>query len=294
MTKKNLILPACAFFLILIFILSSIRSCNSFKGEKILKTAIINPSQKENISSIEIAKNSSGLKLINRQGTWAGTGLVDFQENNLFFPVEQDQVLKFIDKLGQIINYSSIEGNNFDFKEYDLTDEKSILLNIYDNQGKETCLQIGKTDFSGKNRFVLINGQNKIYKMEWNLDSFLHQEARFWFDPYILPRNTEFSFDLENISKIVLISHENSFNLKSKNFNKLIELRHGSLHSGDYTKLQKVNSISMILQDKTAVSLDFYSTQQDDFVIFYNLNQNWNYSTFISSWTYSKILELFQ
>lgn len=285
--KKLYILPTLTLILAVIFFFSFIPKQN----EKSMQTAILNPKYVEKIDSIILSKNDKELELFKQNNLWKG------KSKEIIFPVEQKQIENFIKKLKKIRKVYKISDNITNFQTFSLDENSAFILSYSGKDVPKTTLLIGSQDFSKTMIHIRSKDSPSILKTEDDFSVYLHNETRFWLDPYIIPKNLNSSTNLD-IQKVSLILNGKRKTLipnteKSQiNIEKFLELRHGSL----LNEIQQKNLLCTVEIEETSLglfSIDFYEYNSQDVALVYRLDLSWNYQVLISNWTYSKILELF-
>ena len=139
----------------------------------------------------------------------------------------------------------------------------------------------------------MINNNNSIYKTSFDFAEIIHTESRFWYDPYIIPRNL---FNLSNYYDIqkIYIEQNNKRQIyipkKSEKDNKLLELRHGSICTYK-ERVAPIKTLSFYWEKSDILKMSFY--KEEDYIVNCE-SKNLNYSFHISEWTYQKIFETFK
>ena len=292
--NKNKILCIISGIFVFIFILTCIPGVGKSKSEKYSQICLVNPKSKELISSIEFQNNQTGIKLFRENNIWKGTELIE-KEDSVIFPVDNKQIESFIEKL---INnrkmYKSVDEKSLNsVNQTQNSEDFYIFIEISGN--KPVKLKVSSTDFSQKNRYIKNLSDNKNSKIEWSdLDPFMHTEPRFWYDPYIIPRNIfEDDQNLQIDRVIQNINNKKKVLTDSEaDFSYLKELRHGSLYAKSTSNLRTAGSYRVEYSDGNYITLNFYRYSDEDIVIEYFLPGKWNYKVFISQWTFERLLQI--
>lgn len=293
MNKKELILPAFTLLSILLFGVSFIPGISRVKKEKSTNFSIIDSKNSNEILQIDLISSNGGVSIFKNNGTWKGKEIVQIEQNYAFdFLADGAQIEKFINKLKNNRKMYNILYSKSDLESDYVNLSNSFVINIKDSVDLETTLIIGKSDFSQNNRFIKINNQEQIKKIEWNdLDPFMHSEPSFWYDPYIIPRNLYSSDTPVSITRVIfnLPELKKTYTNFETDFSKLLELRHGALFKGTTEKLKSIGFIKIETEDLKEILLNFYQYTEDQVVLDYNLSKDSNYKVYLSSWTFEKL-----
>ncbi len=300
---KFYILPTLTLFFGIIFFLSFWPDKNSEKG---IKTAILNPKYENQIDSIVLSKNGKELKLFKENNIWKGSvspscdkESKDFSEKKeAVFPVEQKLVKNLIEKLKKVrILYKNSDRLTM-LQPFSLDDSSSFLVSYSGKNCPSASIFFGKQDFSKTMIYMRMNEKPSVFKAEDDFSAFLNNDSGFWIDPYIIPRNiTEPAKKIE-IQKVSFISKGMRKNIipntekAQASIEKFQELRHGSVYT-EVLPQKFIGTLQIESDELSKFSMDFYERNEQDIVIFYNLD-SFYYGTLVSNWTYSKILELFE
>ena len=293
MNKKELILPAFTLLSILLFGVSFIPGISRVKKEKSTNFSIIDSKNSNEILQIDLISSNGGVSIFKNNGTWKGKEIVQIEQNYTFdFLADGAQIEKFINKLKNNRKMYNILYSKSDLESNYVNLSNSFVINVKDSVDQETTLIIGKSDFSQNNRFIKINNQEQIKKIEWNdLDPFMHSEPSFWYDPYIIPRNLYSTNTPVSITRVVfnLPELKKTYTNFETDFSKLLELRHGALFKGTTENLKSIGFIKIETEDLKEILLSFYQYTEDQVVLDYNLSKDSNYKVYLSSWTFEKL-----
>lgn len=296
-------LPTLTVFFGIIFFLSFLPSKNSEKGAK---TAILNPKYEQQIDSIVLSKNGKEIKLLKENNIWKGSVSSNYykesknfsEKKEIIFPVEQKFVENLIGKLKKIRILYKNSDNLTTFQSFSLDDSSSFLISYSGKNCPSASIFFGKQDFSKTMIYMRMNENQSVFKTEDDFSAFLKNDSRFWIDPYIIPRNITDSAKKIELQKVSFISKGMRKNLipnteKSQaSIENLQELRHGAVYT-DVVPQKFIGTLQIESDELNKFSIDFYEHNEQDIVIFYNLD-SFYYGTLVSNWTYSKILELFE
>ncbi len=296
-------LPTLTVFFGIIFFLSFLPSKNSEKGAK---TAILNPKYEQQIDSIVLSKNGKEIKLLKENNIWKGSVSSNYykesknfsEKKEIIFPVEQKFVENLIGKLKKIRILYKNSDNLTTFQSFSLDDSSSFLISYSGKNCPSASIFFGKQDFSKTMIYMRMNENQSVFKTEDDFSAFLNNDSRFWIDPYIIPRNITDPAKKIELQKVSFISKGMRKNLipnteKSQaSIENLQELRHGAVYT-DVVPQKFIGTLQIESDELNKFSIDFYEHNEQDIVIFYNLD-SFYYGTLVSNWTYSKILELFE
>lgn len=229
MNAKNAVLPiVCTALAALYFLHPLIQAAR--KNTLPVKSAIINPAEKNDIVQIALEEaNGSKITIVKAKNLWTGhiNGL------NAVFPCVTAQVDSFIDELTAIKKTYRIP--RFSGKTVLSENSEDFVMSWTLSGGKTKSVHIGGRDFSNTMRFIQAEN-GAVSKIESGFDTYLDTSARFWCDPYIIPRLWQSnSAAAENIQRISFIADGKRIVLKAgangfvPRLEQLLALRHGEL-----------------------------------------------------------------
>ena len=293
MNAKNAVLPiVCTALAALYFLHPLIQAAR--KNTVPVKSAIINPVEKNDIVQITLeAADGSKITIVKAKNLWTGhvNGL------NAVFPCVTAQVDSFIDKLTAIKKTYRIPRASGEtvFSE----NSADFVMSWTLSGGKTKSVHIGGRDFSETMRFIQAEN-GAVSKIESGFDNYLDISARFWCDPYIIPRLwSGGSAAAENIQRISFIADGKRIVLKAgaKDFMPRIErlsaLRHGELVGSSPPPAENpVLRIDAEFSNGEFISIPFYRADDGTYLLQYDLREgSLHYCAVISRQTFLKLLE---
>lgn len=290
---KKYVLPGITAFLIVLYGFSFLIKAGQ-SSEKSTLSALINPSNKKDITYINFFGNHQEFTLKKSGEIWTGT--VCFDDIEMDFPVDQDKVNSFIEDFSDLRKVYLVSKNtaNSDFGL-----ENGFEISYKGKNDLDHKLFFGNSDFSGTKRYFSNESSKAVFKTDSSLDRFLLADFKLWTDPLIIPQNLHGKITPEDIERIVLSQNGQGKTLVYKNqsdkekINKLLELRHGNLESEkadgtpDYT-------LSVYLNNGRSIKINVSQKEDSDYLLSYFLPELNNYNVSISSWTFNKLLDQFK
>lgn len=283
---KDKILVFTTLILALVFPLSFLieKKQNSVES---YETALLNPKNEDKLQKIEIESADSKLVIEKNNGFFVGSNA----EKTYIFPAEQKTVRNFISALKKIRTVSKIENSSAILNEKNYSFKISYAL----ENGSSTSILVGKTDITETKRFLMLPGKEYVFKTESDFEPYLTTSADFWVCPEIVWNFSE-KPNADEIQKISYVQkgRATTFIPSSKDFFKkadsLLSLRHGKL-----APLQDFDENFYFLEiefESSAFSVKIVPVAED-YILVYK-NSGMNYAAEISSWTYSRLNEIFK
>ena len=309
--SKNKILLLITAVLLAFYLISFTKSCSmqsQDKREKI-KTALVNPKNKEKISQIELSDATGNLCLINHNGLWQLLIQNDSENQEIVFPAAKDRVENLIENLIKVRNLYKISDKISNNNSFGLTNGTEFHLKYYVDESFYELI-FGNQDFSLSARYLMTGKNTQVYEINTELDVYLTTSLQNWAEPYLVSKNVFGSKVLNDIQKISVISNENGKKtLRSiSDFQKFLELRHGGIATNISEVLQAksgecVMKINIELGNKDFLELEFFENDEDSsegnsFLAktqYFKSSSEKAFYTFyskISHWTYNKINEM--
>lgn len=287
---KDKILLISTIVLIIIFPLSFLFEKNNNKRET-FQTALLNPKNTETLKEINISDKISDITLFKENSLWKGKILINSEET--IFPLDIATINNFIKSLSEIRKLEKISENQKLINENNYEYKISYLL----ENSTETNIYFGKNDISQTKRIIKFNSNKESYHVNSDFEAFLSCNPDFWICPELIPSINNLTIKPENLQrityytlsdKITILPGSESF---SKNAEKLLSLRHGHIRK------EKINnnlpSEKLVIETDSGLISIKLQAFQDDYLLEYNQENN-NYTTEISSWTYSALEEIFK
>lgn len=293
MNAKNAVLPiVCTALAALYFLHPLIQAAR--KNTLPVKSAIINPVEKNDIVQIALeAADGSKITLAKIENLWTGhiNGL------NAVFPCVTVQVDSFIDELTAIKKIYPVPRASGEtvFSE----NSADFVMSWTLSGGKTKSVHIGGRDFSNTMRFIQAEN-GAVSKIESGFDTYLDTNARFWCDPYIIPRLwSGGSAAAENIQRISFIADGKRIVLKAgangfmPRFEQLSALRHGELVGPSPPPAENpVLRIEAEFSNGEFISIPFYRADDGTYLLQYNLRGgSLHYCVVISGQTFNRLTE---
>ena len=293
MNAKNAVLPiVCTVLAALYFLHPLIQAAR--KNTLPVKSAIINPFEKNDIVQIALEKaDGSKITLAKIENLWTGhiNGL------NAVFPCVTVQVDSFIDELTAIKKTYRIPRTSGEtvFSE----NSADFVMSWTLAGGKTKSVHIGGRDFSETMRFIQAEN-GAVSKIECGFDNYLDTSARFWCDPYIIPRLwSGGSAAAENIQRISFIADGKRIVLKAgakdfmPRFEMLSALRHGELVGSSPPPAENpVLLIDAEFSNGEFISIPVYRADDGTYLLQYDLRGgSLHYCAVISGQTFNRLTE---
>ena len=293
MNAKNAVLPiVCTALAALYFLHPLIQAAR--KNTLPVKSAIINPAEKNDIVQIALEKaDGSKITLVKAKNLWTGhiNGL------NAVFPCVTVQVDSFIDELTAIKKTYRIPRTSGEtvFSE----NSADFVMSWTLAGGKTKSVHIGGRDFSETMRFIQAEN-GAVSKIECGFDNYLDTSARFWCDPYIIPRLWKSgSAAAENIQRISFIADGKRIVLKAgakdfmPRFEQVLALRHGELVGSLPPPAENpVLRIDAEFSNGEFISVPVYRADDGTYLLQYNLRGGaLHYCAVISGQTFNRLTE---
>ena len=292
MTVKKIIAPVLIAFLTVLYILSFLLS---FRGEKKypeMETALLNSQYKESLSEIQISSKNSAIILENKGDFWEGRAVSngDSCSMDYIFPADTSIVERNVERLQKIIKIQKVSDNKKRLSNFGLDDENAVRISYSVKNGVTGDFSVGKTDFSQRARYIVLQNYEGIFKTDLDFGELLYTAARQWYDPYIIPRSLFQSGDEILHARIQKDSSRFVYTPKnSESDRRLLELRHGSL--GTWQEREVEMTIVFEMTSGELLTLDFAHADDDVVVRTRLANLDFEYCYHISEWTYKNILE---
>ncbi|MBR7063941.1 MAG: hypothetical protein IKI31_02140, partial [Treponema sp.] len=169
-------------------------------------------------------------------------------------------------------------------------------------------------DLNGENFFknVFIQGEKCIYKIENKFESFLNASENFWGEPFLIPKNiSEKNHQTQNVQCITFLYYEsekiihNNSHKFPKIANRLFELNHGKyffekIHPNEDSNENPIFELTVEYDTGELFFLQFQKYDAENYTVSYKIidtfshtTYDYDYTVFISTWTFSNIVDLF-
>ena len=293
MNAKNAVLPiVCTALAALYFLHPLIQAAR--KNTLPVKSAIINPVEKNDIVQIALeSADGSKITLVKVKNLWTG----HIEVLDAVFPCVTVQVDSFIDELTAIKKTYPVPRTSGEtvFSE----NSADFVMSWTLAGGKTKSVHIGGRDFSETMRFIQAEN-GAVSKIECGFDNYLDTSARFWCDPYIIPRLWKSgSAAAENIQRISFIADGKRIVLKAgakdfmPRFERLSALRHGELVGSLPPPAENlVLLIDAEFSNGEFISIPVYRADDGTYLLQYDLRGgSLHYCAVISGQTFNRLTE---
>lgn len=278
--KYDRILYITTAALLLLFLLSFVKSCSSTDKRKVFKTAIINPKYENSITSFQLC-NSENCILLKKQGDfWT----VSENDNENTIPASQEMVKNLIKDLISIRNMYKLSDKIDKNNDFGLTDLSAFIIRYDFEDGFHTVV-FGNQDFSLTSRYLMTDKNTQVYEVDSSFEKYLTTSLQNWSEPFIISQQVLGKITAEDVQ-----------NLDAE---KLLELRHGGLSPLQKKDLQEgqtpVKNISLELGNKNYIEMKIFKLTDEIYSVntqYFKSESKYPYYTSnsrISSWTYSKL-----
>ncbi|MGP1458145.1 MAG: hypothetical protein ACTTKL_02410 [Treponema sp.] len=293
MTAKNALLPAvCAFLAALYFAHPLIQTARGKNGAPV-KSAIINPAEKNDIAHLVLEAADGGKITISKaENLWTGR----VEGLDAVFPCAAARVNSFIEELTAVKKTYRLSRG---------TENTAITKSAADftlswtlTSGKTKSVYVGRRDFSQTMRFIYA-GNGAVSKIEGGFDAYLDTSARFWCDPYIIPRLRAGGAAEANILRLSFIADGKRTALTpaavgfTPRMERILSLRHGG--PADFTPRPNAKPVLRIeaeFSNGSRILIPVYRADGGAYLLSYDLyNGALRYGALISEWTCREILK---
>jgi hypothetical protein len=299
MEIKNSHLITAIIVLTFLFLLSFL----NFNSERrtVLKTALINPKYRNEITEIQLSKNQDLVVLEKKNDFWF---IKNPSQNNFSAPAEAETVEKLINELIKVRKMYKIsdqipKNNRFGFEK-----ESQFYIKCSYSAGFSE-FYFGNTDFSEVFRYLMTGKNTKVYQLDSSLEPYLTALQSFWTEKTIISKKI-IKIDSEKDIQTVTVNGR-KFSSSDSSFasyvQSLLELRHGGLLFTDKKTAETILSgkyeaeIFLEFGNKTSVSLKAYKLPvesgfiENEYALFVSYDNQKVKSLFkISAWTLLKLL----
>ena len=286
MNKKDCAVLSAAALFVSLFVLSLFPDAKK-RGAKSENTVIINPDEKERLTELSLSVGKETVRFFKTGQLWAG------EAGTAVFPCKAETLNRFIDRLTKTRKLYRFSSRTADFSDYTNGGQDACLISwSFGDCGKTHSLYIGKSDFSKAVRFVSADGK-AVKKLAVDFADYLNASARFWCDPYIIPKNLFsknitaddiFSISTETAGKkTILRAGMQNFTARAE---RLLSLRHGGIidMSAPDDTLSAIR-LSVRFTDGAAVSFSIKAVSSAEYLITYHLPEPFCYTVSVSRWT---------
>ena len=303
--KTDKLLYAAAAILLLTYAVSYSKKLSSTDKRVSVKSALVNPENKDKITSFTLQDNNGLLNFQKKEGFWCL-----YEENeNYSVPASNKLVEDFLNEMIKIHNMYKISDPNMSKKTDFSLDSKyfpaetQISFKYMLSDGRDYNLLFGNKDFSQANRYISAENNASVYEVENTFEPYLTTNVQNWSEPYIISQQVFGSISEEDVQNV-------DFNGKKNikiNVQKLLELRHGGLFSIPSRLISSVSFLDMsnrtdemniYLGNKNFIDFAFVKISDEAYCLiaaYYDSTKSEPvYEAYmkISLWTYNKIKEI--
>ena len=302
MDKKKI--PLNAYLTVICILLAALYSFSFFvkptvDKRKSVKTALLNPKYKNEISQIQIHDSSSQLFLQKNKDVWE---IVDFENPFVKLPADSKRINKMIDDFSQVIGAvqvsvkvdksDSLTAQNFGF------DDRAVEIDFFAGGESAGEIVFGKNDFTQTKRYIKTHSSNFAYEIEDFASIYLTTSIQSWSESGLISQQVLGNIKADDIQRIIADGRTftNSDSLYKEYVSKLLELRHGGINLNEqFNTENSVYKIKLELGNKNNIDIFVYRTSREgNYLVQLNyLNFKTNelsvYYESISEWTFSRL-----
>ena len=302
MDKKKI--PLNAYLTVICILLAALYSFSFFvkptvDKRKSVKTALLNPKYKNEISQIQIHDSSSQLFLQKNKDVWE---IVDFENPFVKLPADSKRINKMIDDFSQVIGAvqvsvkvdksDSLTAQNFGF------DDRAVEIDFFAGGESAGEIVFGKNDFTQTKRYIKTHSSNLAYEIEDFASIYLTTSIQSWSESGLISQQVLGNIKADDIQRIIADGRTftNSDSLYKEYVSKLLELRHGGINLNEqFNTENSVYKIKLELGNKNNIDIFVYkASREGNYLVQLNyLNFKTNelsvYYESISEWTFSRL-----
>lgn len=309
MKIKNRIIPlagVCVVLAVLFIISFPIK--NSKNKRESVKSALINPKYKDQITEISIydtkENNKNGIVIYKENEYWF---VKDITNSTLSVPCNSEKINSLMNNLTNISNMYKISDSDVNKSLYGLTSPDTIHIKYSIDNVETNEILFGNLDFSQTSRYIMPGGNISIFEIDSSLEQYLNYSLSLWTEPYIISKVVTNNIKASDIQSIK-IQKENQqtivYNSNSEGFSekvdRVLELRHGGIcydafeSNPVFTMTTENGDGSEIIMRIYNISPNNYCTHTQYKPSIVNKDKTvYSFYTKISQWTYNSILESF-
>lgn len=295
MKIKNTHLIIFSALLFILYLLSFLSSDKD--SRKVIKTALINPKYKAEISQIELGDQASKVILVKKNDFWF---VKTFPESSDFIPAEQDLVESLLNELIKIRKLYKISDKIPKYNHFSLGKDSIFYIKPSYNESFSE-FYFGSQDFSQVFRYFMTGRNTKVYQIDSSFEPLLTASQNFWCEKTIISKALLKITSNDDIQSVTVNGEKKS--RKNPEFpsyvKNLLELRHGGVMTEcDYrnnliSSRQPSAVISIELGNKNTVNMKVHSIApgNQEYLLFTEYENEQYQSIYkISGWTLSKLL----
>lgn len=289
MLKKyllHIVLTFLIFLYVLSFFLNSIKN-----GGKIIKSTLINPSNIEKTTKIEIEDGYNKITLTKKLTKWTGES-----DDGLNFPVEENNIESFFAAFTKTRKIAEVNKKT-DLKNFGLDTDNSKKITYTLENSQSYTIFFGNYDFTGTKIYFNTENGDSVFETNSEIDIFVNAKTSFWTDPMLIPDIFPEDIKVENIERIVFSENGKNTLLTYKTeedyskIKKLLELRHGNI---GLAQGKKTGTLTILTNSLGKIEMEFYETPEEEYWVKYNIPELSNYSAELSPWTLNQIRSQFK
>lgn len=296
--STNTYLVFGALIMVILYSFSFNKNLQNQKGRKPIKTALVNPKNRELVNLIEITQNQKTLVLEKSNEIWFVFEKNDLQENKKYI-ADSSRINKFLGELSKIRTMYKISDSIKNNTEYGFDDDKTVFVKYtVENQGFSE-FTFGSHDFTGTSRAFMHGKSTSVYEIDSSIDSYLNTNLSFMCDPLIFPDSVFKNLDAKSVQSVKITNQNQILLLKNgeKDFfqkvSKILSLRHGGPIDFDYTDKIPISIVEIQNGDKTFINAEIFKNSAESYVLktgtFIN-GEFFEWTVSISSWTYNTLI----
>ena len=302
MDKKKI--PLNAYLTVICILLAALYSFSFFfkptvDKRKSVKTALLNPKYKNEISQIQIHDSSNQLFLQKNKDVWE---IVDFKNPFVKLPADSKRINKMIDDFSQVIGAvqvsvkvdksDSLTAQNFGF------DDRAVEIDFFAGGESAGEIVFGKNDFTQTKLYIKPHSSNLAYEIEDFASIYLTTSIQSWSESGLISQQVLGNIKADDIQRIIADGRTftNSDSLYKEYVSKLLELRHGGINLNEqFNTENSIYKIKLELGNKNNIDIFVYkASREGNYLVQLNyLNFKTNelsiYYESISEWTFSRL-----
>ena len=302
MDKKKI--PLNAYLTVICILLAALYSFSFFfkptvDKRKSVKTALLNPKYKNEISQIHIHDSSSQLFLQKNKDVWE---IADFENPFVKLPADSKRINKMIDDFSQVIGAvqvsvkvdksDSLTAQNFGF------DDSAVEIDFFAGGESAGEIVFGKNDFTQTKRYIKTHSLNLAYEIEDFASIYLTTSIQSWSESGLISQQVLGNIKADDIQRIIAdgTTFTNSDSLYKEYVSKLLELRHGGINLNEqFNTENSVYKIKLELGNKNNIDIFVYkASREGNYLVqlnYFNFKTNVLsvYYESISEWTFSRL-----
>lgn len=293
--KKDKVLYISVFLLLILYLLSFVKSSLTKDKREYIKSSMINAKYKESIYQIDLynIKGNISLKKINdgKNAWW------EVSQKDLFFsPADSAKVEKMINKLIKVRNMYKLSDKIYENSAFGLSDSNAFHLKYYFSDGFHD-LTFGNQDFSLTGRYIMTDKNTRVYEINNDMDFYLSSNLQSWTEPFLISQQILGKITKSDIQSTKTYSKGRSSSISD--IDKLLELRTGGIIPNNFAaeNASPDYSLNIEIGNKSQIIINIFPTDKEtDFAVetrYINPDKSSkSYWSSISSWTYNKIKEI--